>query len=128
MADQDGAGRTGAVAPAPFSARSREQARIPAPPPPAWTSAPARWPWWCDPLALAAVALIVAYRRAWPNAWKRRCIHAPTCSEHGLEAIRRHGAVRGGVRAWWRIRHCDASRYLGTAPEERAPAPRPGDA
>jgi uncharacterized protein len=37
-----------------------------------------------------------------PNA----CRFVPTCSEYAMEAIERYGAVRGGMKAMWRLLHC----------------------
>lgn len=36
-----------------------------------------------------------------------RCKYYPSCSHYGLEAVRRHGAVRGSVMAAWRILRCN---------------------
>jgi len=35
-----------------------------------------------------------------------RCRHLPTCSEYAIEALREHGALRGGWLAAWRIARC----------------------
>ncbi len=34
------------------------------------------------------------------------CRFSPTCSEYAAQAITRHGAVRGGLLASWRILRC----------------------
>ena len=34
------------------------------------------------------------------------CRFVPTCSEYAREAIERHGAVRGGRMAVWRLLRC----------------------
>jgi uncharacterized protein len=34
------------------------------------------------------------------------CRFLPTCSEYAAEAIQRHGAVRGGAKAAWRLLRC----------------------
>mgnify|MGYP005625879927 CR=1 FL=1 len=36
----------------------------------------------------------------------RSCIHTPTCSEYGYEAINRFGAIRGSVLTAKRIFRC----------------------
>lgn len=68
-----------------------------------------------------------------PSRWRQRCVHAPrralmglvhayryllkpwigngcrfepTCSAYALEALERHGALRGGALAGWRILRC----------------------
>ena len=35
------------------------------------------------------------------------CKYYPSCSHYGLEAVRRHGAVRGSVMAAWRVLRCN---------------------
>lgn len=32
-----------------------------------------------------------------------RCPYFPTCSQYGLEAIEKYGALKGGILACWRI-------------------------
>ncbi|MBI4509641.1 MAG: membrane protein insertion efficiency factor YidD [Deltaproteobacteria bacterium] len=51
--------------------------------------------------------LIVGYQR-WLSPLKRRpcCRFLPSCSEYAQEAITRYGAVRGGLRAAWRLLRC----------------------
>lgn len=34
------------------------------------------------------------------------CRYVPTCSEYAMEAIERHGILRGGMYALWRILRC----------------------
>lgn len=62
-----------------------------------------------------------------PNA----CRFVPTCSEYAMEAIERYGAVRGGLKAVWRLLRChpfaqggvDPVIRIALSPEE--PAGRP---
>ncbi len=35
------------------------------------------------------------------------CRFYPSCSRYGFEAIRRHGVVKGGVLAAWRVLRCN---------------------
>ena len=35
------------------------------------------------------------------------CPYYPTCSQYGLEAIEKYGAVKGGALAVWRILRCN---------------------
>ncbi len=37
----------------------------------------------------------------------RRCRFLPTCSEYFIEAVRRHGALRGGAMGLWRVLRCN---------------------
>ena len=36
-----------------------------------------------------------------------RCPYYPTCSCYGLEAIKKHGALKGSLLAGWRILRCN---------------------
>jgi uncharacterized protein len=53
------------------------------------------------------LALIAAYRRFVSPALGRRCRYEPSCSVYALTAIRRFGALRGGVLAAWRLLRCN---------------------
>lgn len=35
------------------------------------------------------------------------CIYIPTCSEYGIEAIEKYGAVKGGSLTIWRVLRCN---------------------
>lgn len=35
------------------------------------------------------------------------CIYTPTCSQYGIEAIEKYGAVKGGLLTIWRILRCN---------------------
>lgn len=35
------------------------------------------------------------------------CRYVPTCSEYAAEAVARHGIVRGGLLACWRLVRCN---------------------
>jgi len=52
------------------------------------------------------LALIRAYRMALSPWWGRQCRFTPTCSEFALEAIERHGALRGTWLAMRRVSRC----------------------
>ncbi len=38
---------------------------------------------------------------------RTKCPYIPTCSEYGLEAIEKYGALKGGLLAAWRILRCN---------------------
>lgn len=52
------------------------------------------------------LGLIHFYRYTFSFFLGRQCRFLPTCSEYALEAVRRHGAVRGGGLALRRISRC----------------------
>lgn len=35
------------------------------------------------------------------------CIYTPTCSQYGIEAIEKYGALKGGALTVWRILRCN---------------------
>jgi putative membrane protein insertion efficiency factor len=46
----------------------------------------------------------------------RRCKYEPTCSAYALEALRRHGPLRGIVLAAWRLLRCNPFSHGGYDP------------
>jgi putative membrane protein insertion efficiency factor len=54
-------------------------------------------------LLLGAIAL---YRVALSGWLGGQCRFYPSCSSYGQEAIRVHGAARGGAMTLWRIARC----------------------
>jgi putative membrane protein insertion efficiency factor len=59
-----------------------------------------------SPLAHLAIGLIHMYRLTLSPLLGGRCRFLPTCSVYGLEAVRHHGARRGGWLALRRIARC----------------------
>jgi putative membrane protein insertion efficiency factor len=45
-----------------------------------------------------------------------RCRFSPTCSQYAIEAVRAHGAARGGALALWRICRCQPWGGCGDDP------------
>lgn len=44
------------------------------------------------------------------------CKYYPTCSQYALEAIEKHGALKGGILAVWRILRCNPFSKGGCDP------------
>jgi uncharacterized protein len=61
-------------------------------------------------------APIVLYQRFLSPALPRRCKYEPTCSRYALQAIERHGVLRGGVLATWRLLRCNPWSHGGYDP------------
>ena len=55
------------------------------------------------PLALSVLRF---YKRWISPSLAPSCRYVPTCSEYAMEAIERHGALRGGAMAAWRLLRC----------------------
>ncbi|MGI6299200.1 MAG: membrane protein insertion efficiency factor YidD [Saccharofermentanales bacterium] len=53
------------------------------------------------------IALIRWYQRNVSPQAGARCKYLPTCSQYAVEAITRHGALKGGLLAVWRILRCN---------------------
>jgi uncharacterized protein len=52
------------------------------------------------------IALLRFYRYAISPMLGRNCRFHPTCSEYAIEAVQRHGALRGGWMAMKRVGRC----------------------
>jgi putative membrane protein insertion efficiency factor len=44
------------------------------------------------------------------------CRYVPSCSEYAMEAVERHGSLRGGVLALWRLVRCHPFTHGGFDP------------
>ena len=53
------------------------------------------------------INLINLYRRFISPMKSTKCPYYPSCSEYGLEAVKKYGAVKGSVLAFWRILRCN---------------------
>lgn len=51
--------------------------------------------------------LIRFYRKYISPLKSTHCIYYPTCSQYGLEAIEKYGALKGGLLTVWRILRCN---------------------
>lgn len=51
--------------------------------------------------------LIKFYRKNISPNTPPSCKFTPTCSQYGLEAIERFGAIKGGFMTLWRILRCN---------------------
>lgn len=45
-----------------------------------------------------------------------RCPYTPTCSQYAVEAIEKHGALKGSALATWRILRCNPLSHGGYDP------------
>lgn len=65
--------------------------------------------------------LIKFYRKNISPNTPPSCKYYPTCSQYGLEAIERFGALKGGFMTLWRILRCNPFSKGGydPVPEKR---------
>ena len=53
------------------------------------------------------IFLIKLYQRYVSPLKRTKCPYIPTCSQYGLEAIEKYGALKGSLLAAWRILRCN---------------------
>ena len=53
------------------------------------------------------IFLIILYQKYLSPLKSTKCPYYPTCSQYGLEAIQKYGALKGGLLAAWRIIRCN---------------------
>lgn len=53
------------------------------------------------------IYMIKLYKKYISPMKRTKCPYTPTCSTYGLEAIEKHGAMKGTVLACWRILRCN---------------------
>lgn len=58
-------------------------------------------------LARLLLSLVVFYQKAISPYLGSSCRYQPTCSAYALEAVSRHGAIKGGYLAARRILRCN---------------------
>jgi uncharacterized protein len=57
--------------------------------------------------AAFGVGLIWLYRLTLGALFPATCKYHPSCSEYAMQAVRRHGLVRGSGLAGWRLLRCN---------------------
>jgi putative membrane protein insertion efficiency factor len=75
----------------------------------------------------ALIALVRAYRLLLKPWLGNACRFEPTCSAYTIEALQRHGALRGAALGGWRLLRCQPWCDGGCDPvPERFPNPAAG--
>jgi uncharacterized protein len=59
-----------------------------------------------SPLAYIFIGSVRFYQTALSPFWGSQCRFSPTCSHYALEAIRAHGAIKGGLFTSKRLLRC----------------------
>ena len=58
-------------------------------------------------VAWCMLGVIYTYRIILSPYMGKQCRFQPTCSQYGLDSIRTHGAIKGGIITLWRILRCN---------------------
>jgi putative membrane protein insertion efficiency factor len=64
----------------------------------------------------ALLELLGGYKRWISPSLPAACRFVPTCSEYAMEAVERHGALRGLLLATWRVLRCHPLARAGYDP------------
>ena len=62
------------------------------------------------------VMLIKGYKKIISPLFPPSCRFYPTCSEYGIQAITKYGAIKGGLKTAWRILRCNPLNKGGYDP------------
>jgi len=62
------------------------------------------------------IFLIKLYQKYLSPMKSTKCPYCPTCSAYGLEAIQKHGAIKGGTLTLWRLIRCNPFSHGGYDP------------
>ncbi len=60
-----------------------------------------------SPAAMLGIGAVRVYQYTLRGFIGPNCRFCPTCSEYAVDALRTHGALRGGAMAGWRILRCN---------------------
>ncbi len=60
--------------------------------------------------------IIKFYRKYLSPLKSTKCPYFPSCSQYGLEAVERYGALKGGLLCIWRILRCNPFSQGGYDP------------
>ena len=69
-----------------------------------------------NPVAHGAIALVRVYQRFISPLFPPCCIYSPTCSQYAVEAIEKHGFLKGTWLAFKRILRCNPFHKGGFDP------------
>jgi uncharacterized protein len=60
-----------------------------------------------------AIGGVYLYRWTLAPLFPATCKYHPSCSQYAMDALRRHGLVRGAVLAGWRLLRCNPWSHGG---------------
>ncbi|MDQ7816499.1 MAG: membrane protein insertion efficiency factor YidD [Melioribacteraceae bacterium] len=64
------------------------------------------------------IYVIKLYQKFISPMFPSSCRFYPTCSEYAVQSIKKHGALKGGVKSVWRILRCNPFNKGGYDPVE----------
>lgn len=64
----------------------------------------------------AMIAAIRWYQKSLSPLKTTKCPYIPTCSNYGIQAIEKYGALKGGLLTLWRILRCNPLSHGGYDP------------
>ena len=64
----------------------------------------------------AGIGLVWAYRLTFGAFFPATCKYEPSCSEYAIQALRKHGLVKGSALAGWRLLRCNPWSHGGHDP------------
>jgi len=67
------------------------------------------------------IFIISLYKRLISPLFPPSCRFYPTCSDYSIEAIKKYGIVRGGIKSIWRILRCNPFNKGGYDPVDYNP-------
>ena len=62
---------------------------------------------------LIGVGLVWAYRLTLGALFPTTCKYHPSCSQYALDAVHKHGLVKGSLKAGWRLARCNPWSHGG---------------
>ncbi|WP_174819712.1 membrane protein insertion efficiency factor YidD [Pseudobutyrivibrio xylanivorans] len=62
------------------------------------------------------IFLIRFYQKYISPMKRTKCPYCPSCSNYGLQAVQKYGAIKGGTLALWRIVRCNPFSHGGYDP------------
>ena len=68
------------------------------------------------PARMVVLGIIELYRHTLGPVFAGRCRFYPSCSNYAVQAVRRHGAVKGSLLAGWRLLRCSPLTAGGPDP------------
>ncbi len=65
------------------------------------------------PGAHLGIALVWAWRLTFGALFPTTCKYHPSCSQYAVDALRKHGLVKGSLYAGWRLLRCNPWSHGG---------------